>query len=187
MDDRTSLLLREISARRGDKRPFLVAIDGSSASGKSTLGQELARALNATLIHMDDFFLPPHLRTTQRLAQPGGNVHYERVLEQVLQPIARGEEPEYGVFDCSQMAVTHTRREPVRDVVILEGAYSLHPALREFYDLKILLRVDEQTQKERILRRNGPELLERFLTRWIPLENRYFDACKVAECCHLVL
>ncbi len=187
MDERAARLLEEIKARQGGKQPFLVAIDGSSAGGKSTLGAMLAEKLDATLIHMDDFFLPPDLRTRQRLAQPGGNVHYERVLEQVLRPIRRGEGPVYGVFDCSVMAIGQTRAEPVRPVVIVEGAYSLHPALREFYDLKVFLEVDQDTQKARILRRNGPEKLHIFVERWIPLEQRYFAACGVRECCDIIL
>ncbi len=187
MDERMARVLAEIEARRGSKRPFLVALEGGSASGKSTLGASLAQALNATLVHMDDFFLPPELRTQERLAQPGGNVHYERVLEQVLQPIARGEAMEYGVFDCACMAIRETRREAPREIVIVEGAYCLHPLLRGFYDLKLLLEVDETTQKQRILARNGPEMLKMFTRRWIPLEQRYMEACRVRECCDLVL
>ena len=187
MDRRTALLKSEIENRMEAKRPFLVAIDGGSASGKSTLGGALAQALDATLIHMDDFFLPPDMRTQERFAQPGGNVHWERVLAEVLQPLAEGKTPEYGVFDCSVMAVRHTVREVPRDVVIVEGAYSLHPQLRDFFDLRVLVEVDEATQKERILRRNGEKMLQRFLKEWIPLEQAYLKACRVKDCCHIIL
>ena len=121
------------------------------------------------------------------MARPGGNVHWERVLEEVLQPLAAGSAPEYGVFDCSVMAVNRTVREEIRDEVIVEGAYSLHPALRDFYDLKVFLSVDKETQKARILARNGEKMLQRFLKEWIPLEQAYFTACRVEECCDLVL
>ncbi len=187
MEQRVALLQREIENRRGGKRPFLVAIDGGSASGKSTLGAALARELDATLVHMDDFFLPPAMRTAERFAQPGGNVHWERVREQVLLPFSKGEAAEYGVFDCSVMAVNRTVREVPRDVVIVEGAYSLHPMLRDFFDLRVLAEVDEATQKARILRRNGEKMLQRFVTEWIPLEKAYFEACAVRDCCQIVL
>ena len=187
MDERIALLQQKIEERKARKTPVLVALEGGSASGKSTLGAELARQLGATLIHMDDFFLPLELRTPERFAQPGGNVHWERVLAEVLQPLAAGKAPEYGVFDCSVMAVNRTVREEIRDVVIVEGAYSLHPALRDFYDLKVFLSVDKETQKARILARNGEKMLQRFLREWIPLEQAYFTACRVEECCDLVL
>lgn len=187
MDERITLLQQKIEERKADKTPVLVALEGGSASGKSTLGAELAAHTGATLIHMDDFFLPLELRTAERFAQPGGNVHWERVLEEVLQPLAAGKAPEYGVFDCSVMAVNRTVRETLRDVVIVEGAYSLHPKLRGFYDLKVFLSVDKETQRARILERNGEKLLQRFLDQWIPLEQAYFAACQVEECCDLVL
>ena len=187
MEQRVSRLKREIEQRRGNKKPFLVAIDGGSASGKSTLGAALAEELQATLIHMDDFFLPMEMRTEERFAQPGGNVHWERVRAEVLEPIRQGKGPEYGVIDCSVMAVNKTVRADVRDVVIVEGAYSLHPMLREYYDLRVLVEVEETLQKERILRRNGEQMLRRFLTEWIPLEKAYFAACRVKDCCHIIL
>ena len=187
MEQRVSRLKREIEQRRGNKKPFLVAIDGGSASGKSTLGAALAEELQATLIHMDDFFLPMEMRTEERFAQPGGNVHWERVRAEVLEPIRQGKGPEYGVFDCSVMAVSKTVRAEVRDVVIVEGAYSLHPMLREYFDLRVLVEVEETLQKERILRRNGEQMLRRFLAEWIPLEKAYFAACRVKDCCHIIL
>lgn len=187
MEERRSQVEAEILARKGEKRPFLVAIDGGSASGKSTLGETLAKELGATLVHMDDFFLPMELRTPQRFAQPGGNVHWERVLAEVLEPLKAGKPLEYGVFNCSVMAVDRICREEAKDIVIVEGAYSLHPQLRDFFDLKVLVTVDEATQKQRILARNGEKMLRRFLNEWIPLELRYFEACGVKDCCDLIL
>lgn len=187
MEQRVSFLKAEILARKGEKRPFLVAIEGGSASGKSTLGEALAKALNANLVHMDDFFLPPELRTPERFAQPGGNVHWERVLAEVLQPLSAGKPLEYGVFNCSVMAVDRICREETKEIVIVEGAYSLHPQLRDFYDLKVFITVDEATQKQRILTRNGEKMLQRFLKEWIPLEKAYFEACGVKDCCHIIL
>ena len=136
---------------------------------------------------MDDFFLPPALRTPQRLAEPGGNVHYERVLEQVLRPLQRGEAASYGVFDCSVMDVTRTCTIEPAPVTILEGAYSLHPALADFYGLKIFLRTPPAVQADRILRRNGAVGQAAFLSRWIPMENRYFEAFSIAASCDLIL
>ena len=47
-----------------------VAIDRPCASGKSTLGAALSEIYGCALIHMDDFFLRPEQRTSQRLSQP---------------------------------------------------------------------------------------------------------------------
>ena len=66
---------------------LILAIDGCSASGKTTLAQRLAERFSGDVVHMDDFFLPLSLRTPERLAEPGGNVHYERFLEQIVIPL----------------------------------------------------------------------------------------------------
>ena len=187
MQDKISLLMERINALKAEKTPVLVALEGGSASGKSTLGAQLAQAMGATLVHMDDFFLPVELRTPERFAQPGGNVHWERVKAEVLQPLKEGKPLEYGVFDCSVMAVSRTVRETAEDVVIVEGAYALHPQLREYFDLKVFLQIDPQTQKERILNRNGEQMLQRFVKEWIPLEQQYFAAWGVPDCCDLIL
>lgn len=64
--------------------PLLVAIDGRSASGKTTLVNALAEQFHTSVVHMDDFFLPVELRTPERFAMPGGNVHFERFQEEFL-------------------------------------------------------------------------------------------------------
>ena len=65
-----------------DKRlatgPFTVAIEGGSASGKTTLSQLLETIYDCTIFHMDDFFLQPHQRTPLRYAEVGGNIDRER-------------------------------------------------------------------------------------------------------------
>ncbi|MDE7100629.1 MAG: (d)CMP kinase, partial [Anaeroplasmataceae bacterium] len=70
-----------------EKETFVIVIDGMSASGKSTLALKLANALDANLIHMDDFFLPKELRTLNRYQEAGGNIHYERFKEEVVNHI----------------------------------------------------------------------------------------------------
>ena len=74
-----------------------------------------------------------------------------------------------------------------RKLIVVEGSYSCHPTLWEQYDLHVFLTVNPQEQLRRIERRNGPQGLEMFRQRWIPLEERYFSACRVEERCELRL
>jgi energy-coupling factor transporter ATP-binding protein EcfA2 len=62
-----------------ENRHIVISIDGSSASGKTTLAKNLASLLNGETVHCDDFFLPAELRTEKRLNEAGGNIHYERL------------------------------------------------------------------------------------------------------------
>ena len=165
----------------GKPGPAILAIDGRCASGKSTLGQELAEKWNASLFHMDDFYLQPHQRTEERLAEPGGNVDRERFLKEVLLPLRSGQTVFYRRFDCGTFTFDPTRLIEPADIAIVEGSYACHPELRDLYDLRIFMDIDPGEQMNRILKRNGPEAAERFRTRWIPLEEAYFAGCKVRE------
>lgn len=156
------------------KRPFVIAIDGRAASGKSTLAEQLSKLLGADVIHMDDFFLPPELRSEERLAEPGGNVHYERFCEEVLPYLNSPELFSYRIFDCSRMdynGESTVRNTPIR---IVEGSYSHHPKFGKYADLFVFSDVDAVEQMRRIRLRNGEEKAQMFAKKWIPLEERYF-------------
>ena len=173
---------------RTSDRPFLIAIDGMCGSGKTTLATYLAQELNASVFHMDDFFLQPHQRTEARLSEPGGNVDYERFREEVLNHIADADGVTFHPFNChgwklAAEAVT----VPYNDIIILEGSYSHHPSLGDYADVRIFSHVRAEVQQERILHRNGEEMLEMFISRWIPMEERYFEKFSVSEKADLVI
>jgi len=175
-------LLDDIRDRMEHNASVLLAIDGFCASGKSTLAARLAKIYGARLIHMDDFFLPPSKRTPERFAEPGGNVDYERFYDEVVCHLA-DDVLTYGVFDCSEMAVTHHAVLPKTTLTIIEGAYALHPHFGNYADIRAFMETDEAEQKRRILERDGAEMLGMFESRWIPLERKYEAAYSVRESC----
>ena len=157
-------------------RPFVIAIDGRAASGKSTLAEQLSELLGADVIHMDDFFLPTELRSEERLTEPGGNVHYERFCEEVLPYLNSPEVFSYRIFDCSRMdynGESTVRNTPIR---IVEGSYSHHPKFGKYADLFVFSDVDAVEQMRRIRLRNGEVKAQMFAKKWIPMEERYFAA-----------
>ena len=158
-----------------------LAIEGGSASGKSTLGKMLAEIYGCTLFHMDDFFLTPNMRTAERLAEAGGNVDRERFLAEVLTPLSRGEEIAYRRYDCSMGEIMPPESKKPTRLTVTEGAYSLHPDLADLYNLKVFIDVTPELQRARILKRNSPEMAERHFSTWIPMEERYFDAFGIRE------
>ena len=159
----------------------VIAIDGRSASGKTTIASQLAAETNGSVIHMDDFFLPPAMRTAERLSERGGNVHYERFMEEVL-PFIRGTKPfSYRRFDCSLMDYSGSVTVNPSSLVIVEGAYSLSPRFGKYYDLSIFMTIDKELQMERIIKRNGIDKARVFEIKWIPLEEAYFSAFSIEE------
>ena len=176
-----------IDALLAQKSHVLVAIDGPAASGKTTLAAKLAAHFGAQVLHMDDYFLQPYQRMPERYAQPGGNVDRERFLAEALQPLSRGDTYVSRRFDCGSMTLLEGKTVEPTELVIAEGSYSLHPELAAYYDLRVLLRIAPDKQSARILARNGAEKHAQFMTRWIPLENRYFEATDIEARCDLQL
>ena len=169
-----------------EKSRVIVAIDGRCAAGKTTLANHLKRELDCTVFHMDDFFLRPEQRTAERLRTPGGNVDYERFADEILHPVRDGSKyVELRAYDCASQTLHEAVRVPVGRIVLVEGSYSCHPTLWDCYDLHVFLTVSPDVQRKRILERNGEEKLAVFLNRWIPMEERYFEAFDVQEKCYL--
>ena len=157
-----------------EKNFVIVAIDGKCTSGKTTLASQLAEIYDCNVFHMDDFFLRPEQRTPERFAEVGGNVDYERFHEEVLLPLKSGKAFSYRPFDCTTFTLAAPVTAAPKKLNVIEGTYSHHPYFGNPYDLKILLTVDEEIQRQRILER--PAFLhKRFFEEWIPMENRYFD------------
>ena len=177
------LLAAEIRSLKAEGRPVLVALDGRRASGKTTLAQRLGETFGWSVAHMDHFFLRPQQRTPERYAAPGENVDHERFLEEVLLPLHRGEAPLYRPFDCHRMEVGDAQPFALTDVVIVEGSYCCHPSLWDFYDLRVFVTLNRDGQMQRIIRRDGEQYARVFREKWIPLEERYFDAFRVQERC----
>ena len=163
----------------------VIAIEGGSASGKTTLSRLIEKTYDCTVFHMDDFFLRPEQRTAERYAQIGGNIDKERFLAEILIPLSKGQEIKYQKFDCSKMSLGETENIVPKDLVIIEGAYSMHPEFEKFYDFSVFLNISPEYQKQRILKRNSPALAERFFNEWIPMEQKYFYEFKIPQKCDI--
>ena len=169
-----------------ERERVFVAIDGPCTSGKTTLATVLQRRFGGNVLHMDDFFLRPEQRTPERFAEPGGNVDRERFEDEVLAPLAAGKIAQYRPWDChtGDFAASHNV-EPAR-LTIVEGSYSMHPALRGYYDLMICLTIDSGEQLRRLEARN-PRMLQRFIDEWMPLENRYFASTETRTAADMIV
>jgi len=150
----------------------IVAIDGKAASGKSTLASDIKNNFNCSIIHMDDYFLPPEKKTPERLAEPGGNVDYERFYDEVISNL-NNEYITINKYDCQSNVYTQETVSNDR-LLVVEGAYSMRPEFIDKYDMTIFMDISDSDQEKRILERNGKTMLKRFINEWIPLENKYF-------------
>ena len=185
-----------------NRKTLIIAIDGMAAAGKTTAALNLQReianesgfvtqeeiAQKIKIIHMDDFFLPGELRTEARLNEAGGNVHYERFMDEVVAKLQNTAGFEYRIFDCHVMDYAGKEKvDASAEVIIIEGAYSMHPYFGKYYDKSYFYETAPETQKERILKRNGAKQWEMFCARWIPMEMRYFKEFGIKEKCDIIV
>jgi len=127
----------------------IIAIDGPSGAGKTTVAKALAAEIGAKIIHIDDYY-----------------------------------DCSVGRLKADEVERDFGELEAQGGKIIVEGVYSLRFDFA--YDLRIFLRVSEQTQLSRIKQRS-PDLYDKYVDVWLPRENEYFAESKVADKCDLVL
>ena len=164
-----------------DNGKAIVAIEGGSASGKTTLAGILEEVYECNVFHTDDFFLRPEQRTPERLAEIGGNVDRERFCDEVVVSLKNNEAVRLRRFDCSTQTLGAEITVMPKKLTVVEGVYSTHLAFGRYFDLSVFLDIDKEYQKQRILKRNSPGFAERFFNEWIPLENAYFAGTDIKK------
>lgn len=172
---------------KGDDKQIIIAIDGMCGSGKSFLAGLLARNYECNVFHMDDFFLPLEMRTKDRLNEPGGNVHYERFKEEVIDALKENRSVIYRSYQCGEWIYSKPIEIEPKRLNIIDGSYSMHPFLREGYNLSIFLEVEESEQKKRLVLRDPSRSIQQYIDRWIPLENKYFNELDIRIICDIIL
>ena len=175
-------LCEEIESMIGDLKRVIIAIDGMCAAGKTTLAKKLKEFFSgACIVSMDDFYLPFSQRSEAVMAEPGGHMDYERFTEEVALPLWKAHPVSYGVFDCQSQSIVNTVEIPSdANLIIVEGTYATHPSIPDIYDYRLFVKTDTETQKNRIIVRNGTDADEYF-EKWIPRETAYFSAYMTEE------
>ena len=162
---------------RGSSR-MIVALDGLGASGKSTVADELAVALDrSAVVRMDDFYCPTTMRPKpDKLAEfpVGSAFDRARLIREVITPFIAGLDAEVRIYDWDLDKVrsgwtvaSHTQ------LLLLEGVYSSSLPLRQFLDLAVWFEVPRQSRLARAAQRDGHDALPQWLDEWMPQEDRY--------------
>jgi uridine kinase len=163
------------SAAKTD-RPYLIALDGRSGVGKSTLAALIADNVGAAIIDGDDFFAggtavrsdTPALRAADCIDW----THQRAVLDVLRQGrAARWRAFDWDAFD-GRLKSSVTELSP-RSVVILEGVYSARPELADLIDMKVLVTLSDAWREARLLAREGS--IGPWERQWHEAEAHYFN------------
>ncbi|MDA0567115.1 hypothetical protein LG943_22750 [Streptomonospora sp. S1-112] len=112
--------LRRAPARAGRVR--VLAVEGRSGAGKTTLARRVAEEAGCPLLHLDDLY-------------PGWSglaAVVPLVREWVLEPLARGADPRWRAYDWARGAFGEWRTTPVRGELVIEGCGSGAAQLRPY-------------------------------------------------------
>ena len=123
--------------------PVVIGIAGCSGSGKTTLAEELAREMEGTHFHLDDYYRDlRHLTYEERCRQ---NFDHPDIIESDLLiahvgRIASGHsirQPQYDFANHTRLPGVQKHLEAHR-LLIVDGIFALHyKGLRALYDLSI--------------------------------------------------
>ncbi len=180
--------LRRLNRRH---RTLLVGIDGRGGSGKSTFSRQLeTTADDVTVVEFDNFYRPSHDRNARAVGgdtEIGGNFDWRRLRDQVLLPLSEDEVATYQRYDwiADQLADWHT--VPLDGIVVIEGNYSTRQELFDLYDFTAWIDAPHEIRLKRGLLRGGEDTRDRWLTEWMPEEDRYIRAENPAKRVDLVL
>lgn len=164
-----------------------IGIDGPGASGKSTLAVGLAEALpRAVLIEGDDFYRPES-DAGRSDTEVGGLLDLPRLASQVLIPHSQGEEIRYQRFNWDTGVLGSWISRPGGTPLIVDGVYSTHEALRDFYDLRIWVTAPRAVRLARGIERDGEEARSMWVDVWMPAEDCYIADQAPQDYAHLLL
>ena len=157
---RLAALALAAPARAGSTR--LVAVDGPSGAGKTTLAEALAQRLDAPVVHMDDLY-------------PGWDGLLEsrlRVRDWVVAPLRDGRPPRYRRWDWARSEYGKWVQPDPSDVVVLEGCGSGALDSADALSLLVWVDADEVVRRTRGLRRD-PGYVD-FWNRWADQERELY-------------
>ena len=152
--------------------PVIIAVDGRSGAGKTTIAVELATMLrrhrSVSLFHLEDIY-------------PGwdglaGGV--ERYIETVLQPLGAGTPATWTAWDWESRHDGDSRTTEPAPVVLVEGVGSSHGRAADFLDAVIWVDAPSQARKKRALDRDG-DTYAPFWDLWAEQEERLLDGSGV--------
>lgn len=143
-----SELIAQLALLAGLPTRPVVLIDGASGSGKSTLGSDLAEAMAAQLIHLEDLY-------------PGWD-GLEAASSQLFDEVLSSPTPRWRGWDWERNVHTHWRSVDPTPPLVVEGSGALSRCNRELATFGIWVELDEPTRKRRALDRDG----DRYAPHW---------------------
>ena len=183
-------ILAEIDhIRRKVRRPVVLALDGASGAGKSTIAGRLTHLTNVAFVQLDDFYqtsIPELVLLEKPVAERLKAVFdWARIRSEALEPLRAGRPGRWRGFDFGgglgesgmyslKKQVTEVAPAPT---ILVEGTYSASPPLRDLVDITVLVHVPLPVRHSRTMARGEDrDFLARWHQMWDEVETYYFES-----------
>lgn len=167
----------------------LVAVDGPTGGGKTTLAARLAAALCAAAGNVEHGARGVAVVHTDDLLDGWGDLltFWPRLESGVLAPLSRGEPARYRAYDWHLGRFgDEWRVVPPPEVLILEGVTSARAEVRDRLSLAVFVDAPEQVRLDRVLARDG-EGVRADLVRWMAAEQVHFAVDRTRQVADVVV
>lgn len=195
MDELTKTWLRTPKAR-------ILGVNGVDTSGKTTFARNYQRylraiGLEAEMVSMDDFHQPKAIRSAGNEKESyylhGFDTH--KLIREILQPLLEQGRCETEILCLNLKTDLFDKRVKVNlgphTLLIVEGVYLFRPPLNSYIDTKVYLDITFEEVLRRAEERDvplyGQNFLERYKSKYIPLQKRYIAEHDPKENADLVI
>lgn len=181
----------------------IIGINGIDTSGKTGFTAAYARCLNhlgyhCAVIHMDDFHNPLEIRRSGKNEIDAYYDHafnYEQLIRKVLEPLKQHGHIDKDVLclniDTDSYENTVHYKIDSDTIVLLEGVLLFRPPVSDYLDGRIFLHIDFDEMMRRAAVRDvpryGEEFLQKYITKYIPIQKRYLEEFRPHINCDIVV
>jgi len=174
-------------------RSILVALDGRSGTGKSTIAKKIAERLGGVGINADDFWAGgSNEEWDKKIPKEKAEtaIDWKRIKTEVLEPLLSGSSATWHPFNWKAgkgLSSNVIQRNP-SPLIILDGAYSTRPELQDIIDISILIEVpDDVKRRARLAERENEEYMKDWHKRWDVAEDYYFSQVRQRDLFDMII
>jgi uridine kinase len=188
------------------EHPIRVGVSGITASGKSTLAQEIAleivsRGYLCIKASIDDFHNPKKLRYSQALSLAHAyyeNAHdYDALRERLLKPLGKGGNLTYQTQSLDLETDISVDPEPqvaaINTILVVDGTFLFKEKLNDYWDFRIFVHTDFEIALKRGIKRDQARLggesatEKRYLERYHKASMIYINDCNPMSKAQLIV
>ena len=154
---------------------IIVAIDGAGGAGKSTLARGIEDAFVGcvSIVRCDDFYRPLSGATLSPQEAYDNYFDWRRLRDEALKPLRNGQTVRYQRYDWSTGRLTEWIDVEPREIVLIEGVFSMRPELRPMIDVAIFIETPREERMRRLLARPQPDAS--WIDQWMAAEDWYLE------------